>query len=425
MNDQTTTKKTCVFTSAALNYIPKVRMLFKSLRELHPEFELHLALSDVLPDDVDLSVEPFDEVHPLNTLDIPDVDGWAFCHNIVELSTAIKPFLLEKLLRRENCERVLYFDPDMVLFSRVDDLIDALGDANVILTPHQIEPESRLRAVIDNEICSLKHGIYNLGFVGVKATDEGLRFADWWKQRIYHFCRADIANGLFTDQRWIDLVPAFFSDVAIIRSPRHNVAPWNLTTRDISGDFETGFAVNGEKLGFYHFTGFDSGAHRMMASINARPGSNTGVLIDWYERETALLSADPLTNIKWAFGYFSNGEKINPAHRLVYRERVDLQCAFPNPFDATNGGYHGWITAQGRVEYPGIETGLPDPALLQLRQQLTAGFRPNQTEQFDWRRARNMAADAISSPKHASRYAKRAWEIVRQEGLRGITRRLD
>lgn len=424
-NDQTMTKKTHVFTSAALNYIPKVRMLFKSIRELHPEFELHLALSDVLPDDVDLSSEPFDEVHPLNTLNIPDVKGWSFCHNIVELSTAIKPFLLEKLLLRDDCERVLYFDPDMVLFSRVDDLLQALERANVILTPHQIEPESRLRAVIDNEICSLKHGVYNLGFVGVSATEEGLRFANWWKQRIYHFCRADIPNGLFTDQRWIDLVPAFFSDVAIIRSPRHNVAPWNLTTRDISGDFDSGFKVNGEKLGFYHFTGFDSGAHRIMASVNARPDSKVGLLIDWYERETALVAADPLTNIKWVFGNYLNGEKISPLHRLVYRERVDLQRAFPDPFDTvTNSGFYGWINTQGWLEYPGIKSGVLDPALVQLKQQITPGFRPNHLEQFDWHRMRNMATDAFSNSQQATRYAKRAWEIVRQEGLSGITRRL-
>ena len=44
-----------VFTSAAFNYIPKVRMLFNSLREHHPEWRLHLALADELRDNIDLS----------------------------------------------------------------------------------------------------------------------------------------------------------------------------------------------------------------------------------------------------------------------------------------------------------------------------------------------------------------------------------
>ncbi|KVD77389.1 glycosyl transferase [Burkholderia sp. ABCPW 14] len=417
-------QKTCVFTSAALNYIPKVRLLFNSLRELHPEIELHLALSDLLPEDVDLSNEPFDEVHPLSTLNIPDVKGWAFCHNIVELSTAIKPFLLQKLLEREDVGRVLYFDPDMVLFSRVDDLLDALDNANVILTPHQVEPETRLRAVIDNEICSLKHGVYNLGFVGVSATDEGMRFAEWWKQRIYYFCRVDIPHGLFTDQRWIDLVPAFFSNVAIIRSPRHNVAPWNLTTREITGNFNDGFEVNGEPLGFYHFTGFDSGAHRIMAAVNGQSGSQAGVLIDWYANVTEHLASDSLTQKRWAYGAYSNGEKIQPLHRLIYRERVDLQRAFADPFDASNDGFHGWIQGQAKLEYPGVDGGPLGESLLQLKQQLTAGFTLNHPESLQWRRISRLAGDAISSPRHVGRYAKRAWEILKQEGLSGIKRRL-
>jgi hypothetical protein len=418
------TKKTCVFTSAALNYIPKVRLLFKSLRELHPEIELHLALSDVLPENVDLSNEPFDEIHPLATLNIPEANGWTFCHNIVELSTAIKPFLLQKLLLREDVDRVLYFDPDMVLFSRVDDLLDALDGANVILTPHQIEPEAHIRAVIDNEICSLKHGIYNLGFVGVSATDEGMRFAEWWKQRIYHFCRADIPNGLFTDQRWIDLVPAFFSEVAIVRSARHNVAPWNLTTREITGDFAQGFQVNGEPLGFYHFTGFDSGAHRIMATINDQKGSQAGVLIDWYGRETKLLEADPLTQMNWVFGTYSNGEKIQPLHRLIYRERTDLQRAFSDPFDASSDGYYAWIKGQAKHEYQGVDGGPLGEALLQLKRQLTPGFMPNHPETIPWRRISRLTGDAISSPQQAGRYAKRAWEILKVEGVNGIKRRL-
>ncbi|MQI61666.1 glycosyl transferase, partial [Escherichia coli] len=148
------------------------------------------------------------------------------------------------------------------------------------------KPETSLSAVMDNEICSLKHGVYNLGFCAVAATDVGLSFAKWWGERIYHFCRADIPNGLFTDQRWIDLVPAFFSDVAIMRSSRHNVATWNLTTREFTVDEQGNYFVDGEPLGFYHFTGFDSGAHRIMATKNAGENSDVHKLINWYDDQT-------------------------------------------------------------------------------------------------------------------------------------------
>ena len=64
--------KTVVFTSAAINYLPKVRKLCASIRQHHPEWEIVLALADRDGGAVDFSVEPIDEVLPIDQLDIPD-----------------------------------------------------------------------------------------------------------------------------------------------------------------------------------------------------------------------------------------------------------------------------------------------------------------------------------------------------------------
>ena len=82
--------KTVVFTSAAINYLPKVRKLCASIRQHHPEWEIVLALADRDGGAVDFSVEPIDEVLPIDQLDIPDRERWSYFHTIVELSTAIK-----------------------------------------------------------------------------------------------------------------------------------------------------------------------------------------------------------------------------------------------------------------------------------------------------------------------------------------------
>jgi len=79
-----------------------------------------------------------DEVLPIETMEIPNWKAWAFTHSIVELATAIKPIVLKSLLGRSDCQAVLYFDPDMVLFSRLDDLIMRLKVADILLTPHQL-----------------------------------------------------------------------------------------------------------------------------------------------------------------------------------------------------------------------------------------------------------------------------------------------
>ena len=419
MNDM---KKVHIFTSAAFNYIPKARVLFRSLRKHHPECVLHLALADEGHSDIDLSQEPFDSVLPVSELDIPDHRGWAFSHSIVELATAIKPFAFLKIMSMPDCGKVLYLDPDTVVFSRLDDIIDALDENNLALTPHQTEPESSLSAVIDNEICSLKHGVFNIGFMGVAVTDEGFRFANWWAQRLYHFCRADICNGLFTDQKWIDLVPAFFDGIAVMRSGRLNLATWNLTTRELTGNIEQGFQVDGEPLGFYHFTGFDSGAHRIMAAKNADGNPSVQALIGWYEQEICDLGKDPLAQIPWAFNTFSNGEKINRGQRLVYRERVDLQAAFPDPF--ASDGYLAWWNTRGRSEYPGLfDAATEEATYSKLSASLTPGYRAG-VQTINWNTTLSLFRAAMQDPATRKGLIKRGWRVLRREGVAGIRQRL-
>ncbi len=135
---------------------------------------------------------------------------------------------------------------------------------------------------MDNEMASLKHGVFNMGFVGVAHTAEGQRFASWWADRLTHFCLDDISRGLFTDQKWANLVPCFFDDYRVLRSPAFNVATWNITTREVAGSWEEGFTVNGEPLGFYHFSGFDSGDQALMLNKYGANSATLKALRSWY-----------------------------------------------------------------------------------------------------------------------------------------------
>ncbi len=418
-------KRIHVFTSAACNYIPKVRVLVESIRQYHPEWMIHLALADELPEGVDLSGEAFDEIHPLSSLEIPNYKGWAFCHSLVELATAIKPVMLRHLLERDDCGGVIYLDPDIVLFSPLDEVVRVIGEANIALTPHQVTPENTLGAVMDNEICSLKHGIYNLGFLAVAPTETGKAFSDWWSDRTYHFCRDEIRHGLFTDQRWIDLVPAFFEGVCILRSARFNVAPWNLSTRQIEGTLDNGFTVNGEPLGFYHFTGFDSGAHQIMARINGSQSSGVQPLIDWYDQRTSSVSEDGLSNQPWTYGAFDDGTRIPSGARLVYRERIDLQAAFPEPFLSGGQSFQSWYFSQGRLEYPDLFDASTERAGMEkLTQNLSPGYQAGMTNAMSPARVAAKLSQIAHNPERLVPVIRKTFEILRCEGFRGLVRRL-
>ena len=405
-----------VFTSAAVNYLPKVRALCRSIREHHPEAVIHLALADERPAWLTAEGEPFDDILEIGRLGIPNWHAWTFWHSIVELSTAIKPFALKHLLGLPGCETVLYFDPDMVLFSRVDDILATLGQSNVALTPHQNKPEATRETVLDNEVTSLRMGVFNLGFIGVRNTPEGHRFTDWWAARTYEFCRADIHFGLFTDQKWINFAPIFFDGVAILKSSRHNVATWNLTTRTMTGTLASGFVVDGEPLAFYHFTGFDSGAHRIMAVKNASGNDAVQELIAWYEAETKPRRDDPVNKHPWAFGRFSDGTPIEPHHRWLYREYRDLQAAFPDPYATGTEelSFLEWCRTEGRVRFPhffskdgGSAAFAPPPGY--------AGVSPRMALRLGL---------LMFTPRTGKPLRQRLVRLIRREGMAGIRRRL-
>jgi hypothetical protein len=264
-----------------------VRILCRSIRQHHPEAVIHLALADERPKW--LRTETSRSIRSsASSARHPDYRNWTFTHSIVELSTAIKPFALKQLLQLPDCGTVLYFRSGQVLFSRVDDILETLRHSNLALTPHQTKPgtddgsDLRQRGR-EPEARHLQPGLHRC-----VQHRRRRRFADWWSQRTYSLCWADVENGLFTDQKWVNFAPVFFDGVSIVKSSRHNVATWNLTTRRMTGSFASGFEVDGEPLGFYHFTGFDSGAHRIMAIKNAQASPAVQALISWYEARSRL-----------------------------------------------------------------------------------------------------------------------------------------
>jgi hypothetical protein len=340
-----------VFTSAAPNYLGKVRTLVASLKKHHPELELHLVVAELpAAAAIDAEAEGLASVMSLADLGSAGDPGWLFAHSIVELCTAVKGAALELLLARDDTEAVIYLDPDIVLFSRLDDLLAELRDSSIALTPHLLRPEAELDAIRDNEICALRHGAFNLGFVGVRNTEQGRSFVAWWRERLDKFCWAEPESGLFTDQKWMDLVPGFFSDLRLLRDTRFNVAPWNISQRQVRGNFDRGFTVDGKPLGFYHFTGFDSGAHDAMLDKYAPDNRALRMLAEWYRRRSQSLSA---ATGEWRLGCFSDGASIAPIHRHLYRQRPDVQRAFPDPFAAAGDGtYRAWFESHAAQEYP-------------------------------------------------------------------------
>ena len=341
-----------IFTSITANYIPKARVLAHSIKRHYIGCQFHLILCDHIPESIHINDEPFDSIITIAELPIPNFKSWLLKHSVVEMCTAVKGIAFQEIFRRYQCEKVIYLDPDIVVFDDLRRLSEKLDRHSVLLTPHQTAPEASTEAVVDNEICSLRHGVFNLGFLGVCNSQEGKRFLEWWSQRCQDFCYDDIPNGLFTDQRWADLIPAFFTDYHILRDAIYNVSTWNLTHRVATGNLETGILINNQALSFYHFSGFDSGAQETMLM---KYGSHSPVLFDlrlWYISQCRRMEQEYYGNRPCAYSFFDNGETISKEHRLTYRDRVDLQQAFTDPFATASPehSYFHWFNAYGKTE---------------------------------------------------------------------------
>ena len=72
---------------------------------------------------------------------------------------------------------------------------------------------------------------FNLGFICVGRG--AVPFLDWWHERLRVDAVVDLANVLFTDQRWVDWVPSLFA-ADVIDDHGMNVAYWNLHERPLT-----------------------------------------------------------------------------------------------------------------------------------------------------------------------------------------------
>ena len=339
-----------VYTSICMNYLPKALILAKSLKKYNTNVKFYVILVEKeIPDDFpDIADELIDEVILAKDLGFKDFDKFIFKHSIVEASTAIKGQALVYLLNKDD--KVVYLDPDIKTYKSLEGLSEILNEEDIVLTPHLTIPEVDEKDIIHNELTALCHGIYNLGFLAVKRNEEGLRFAEWWRDRLSLYCYDDIPRGIFTDQRWVDLAPAYFN-VYILKNPGYNMAPWNLSTRNLEFRDEKLIVNNEYELVFFHYSGFDSGANEKVFERYV-PDKTEYIykLRNSYIEEMEYYGQKELGNHIWSYDYYFNGEKINNKTRILYRDKKLENKIDTNPFELTDDKIKNIVTGNKKSQ---------------------------------------------------------------------------
>lgn len=240
-------------TIVSKNYLAFARTLADSYKRHHPDHDFLVILVDKADGLVPLRLDNGAEVVEIAAFQVPDLPQMIYRYSIMELNTAVKPFVLDDLFRRFGYDTLLYIDPDIWVFQPLEAVHTALTRASVVLTPHMRRPCYDDKTPSDTAI--LQSGTYNLGFIGLKRGATSARLLDWWKTKLFEDCIVDIPNGLFVDQKWIDLVPGFFPNHEVVYHPGYNAAYWNLHERAITRNGDQ-WRADGQALVFFHFSGY-------------------------------------------------------------------------------------------------------------------------------------------------------------------------
>jgi glycosyltransferase involved in cell wall biosynthesis len=313
--------------------MPMAKVLLSSARKHHPDASLYLCLADTVLDETGFYPDGC-TIIAAETLGIPDFSCFAFRYDVMEFNTAVKPFMIRKLLSFGH-NAVLYFDPDIEIFRPLTSVLNALHlGASFVLTPHICQPSEGV--AFPDDIGFMQAGIYNLGFLGVGAQEETNRLLRWWSRRLEYQCVNEQPSGIFVDQKFMDLIPAFAARAVILRDTTMNVAYWNLSQRQLTLDDSGTWLVDGAPLGFFHFSGFDP---RNLARLSKHTAGCSGAEIgaalqQLMTRYASTLLANGHGTIPaglYAYGRFRSGTYIPEFVRRLFRN--EHQQWVGNPFE--------------------------------------------------------------------------------------------
>ena len=247
--------KTVVVTTCSANHIAQAKGLAESVHKYNPNIEVMIGLVDKLEGRVPPQYYESFRVVEAHTLEIPEFETMLARYNVFELNCALKCFFAAAALEKMGADRIIFLDSDMLVYDSLQYIENLLESHPVLLTPHiwTAFPIDNKRP-FEREM--LKNGVYNAGFFGVKKNETGLSFLKWWKERMIDQCYVNLKEGMFVDQKWLNLVPLFFPAVKLVDHYGCNVAYWNLHERKVSKQ-EGKFMVNEQPLIFFHYSGYN------------------------------------------------------------------------------------------------------------------------------------------------------------------------
>lgn len=336
-----------IFTIVTKNYLPLATILGDSIRKLHKEIPFYIFIADEINEEFKELTPPYPIIE-LDKLKIDNIQEMTFKYNVTEFCTAVKPYCFEYLFEA-GYEKIIYLDPDIYVFSSLENIFSKLDSYAFVLTPHLTKPEVIYTGILP-EGGFLNNGTFNLGFLALSNVSPVPDFLPWWKERLNDKCYVDLVDGYFTDQKWIDFVPTLFSNFYVLKSPAYNLAIWNLHEREVMEDegiFKTKHRGNNfdnwEEIVFVHFSSFSFGNNSDKTRFFPLPLNryiDFEFVAEFYRKQLMQSEFSSFQKrFKYSYQFFSNGIPVLKFHRRFFRRMISVGYKFNSPFDVNDRFY--------------------------------------------------------------------------------------
>jgi hypothetical protein len=329
------------------NYLAFAKALASSFKRHNPTASFYVLVVDGDDAFVNNATDSDAEFIPLDHIGIPDVRSMAFSFSALEMSTNVKPFFMKYLLNEKNIQKLIYFDPDIFIYSGCEKIFRLLDDHSVIVTPHTTQPFVDEKDPSD--LLFLKTGVYNLGFIAVSRDNHVAALLDWWGIRCQSHGFVDTESGLFVDQKWAEYFPCFCDSLCILKDAGCNVAYWNLHYRSVTSRDSVYFVNETDTLVFFHFSGLQINNPEIVSKHQNRfrlsERKDLQPLFAEYIDILRRFNIEQCLSAGYKFDHYSNGVPISTiARRLFHSQRDRFQGS--DPFDHEQPFYK-WSTMWG------------------------------------------------------------------------------
>ncbi len=160
-------------------------------------------------------------------------------HTDLEFNVSLKPLAIIETLQKYPISKILYVDSDILFLKELNYLFNEYNDDQILLWPHRHLPSYR-----SNAFMMTRNGIFNAGLFGVSG-ECGKNFVKWWWNLTKDYCFMEPEEGLFVDQKWLDMAPCFFKNIKINRDGIDNIGHWNIDLSELN------------EVNSLHLSGFD------------------------------------------------------------------------------------------------------------------------------------------------------------------------